>query len=372
MEDRIVNLIVPLYYGKKYLSRIMEMYRANKMYLKKCFPEMELQLVLVNDSPDESIQIEENGVKVIINCNNEGIHASRVIGFLGTAGKYVLFLDQDDIISDLYVAKQLQRIGSFDAIVCNGVDNGVHIYDSKEQFYHKISEIGYNGIISPGQVLIKRSAIPKEWTQNILKHSGTDDYFLWILMLLNKSKFVYNEECLFEHIRHRSNKSNDITGMIESHIELKEKIESIIDEKTYMLQIAGGIDSIVELYRKQIKIQDMLERIKRDNTLFLQYLNKICCESVIVYGFGKMGRCFLQTAIEAGIDVRMIIDKNNKEDNLLERFEIKKPVQETFMHITKNQLVIVTPLRFECEIKKLLLDNQVKNVISLTDLDRIV
>ena len=59
----------------------------------------------------------------------------------------------------------------------------------------------YNNLIrSPGQVLIRKSSIPEYWSEHTLIHNGSDDAFLWILMLCNfmlfKHYFLKNHQCM--------------------------------------------------------------------------------------------------------------------------------------------------------------------------------
>ncbi len=40
-----------------------------------------------------------------------------------------------------------------------------------------------NLLASPGQCLIRKSCIPAQWIENIMKTNCADDYFLWLLMV---------------------------------------------------------------------------------------------------------------------------------------------------------------------------------------------
>ncbi len=251
----IVSVIVPLYKGGIYIERIMEMMCKNA---KNISTQCQLELVLVNDYPEESIMLKEvkdNATPnfrcvLITNSLNQGIHRSRVTGLANASGEYVTFLDQDDLISDHYFASQLKAIGKADVVVANGMaqypqyDKCLYKYRCMHWtvrhiwFYVTFS----NRIISPGQCLIKESSIPEEWKQNIINKNGADDYFLWLLMLSKGRKFGVNREKLYTHVYTSENISLNADEMEESRTEALTYLRSIIDTR-YMEKLQRNISS---------------------------------------------------------------------------------------------------------------------------------
>lgn len=192
--------------------------------------DFDIELIFVNDSPDEVIGADE--LKscpaitplLIINEKNKGIHYSRVEGLKRARGKYILFLDQDDRIADNYFESQLKRIGRNDVIAANGAAQ----YSDYEKVLYRywimqwtIKHIWFyvkfdNRIISPGQCLVRRSSIPAIWTENILECNGADDYFLWLAMLSQRKKFGINREVVYTHKYTSVNASSDKETMQKS------------------------------------------------------------------------------------------------------------------------------------------------------------
>ena len=122
-----------------------------------------IEMVLVNDFPDEKLEIKEQLIKniswiEITNKQNCGIHFSRVQGLLYSSGDYVLFLDQDDKISPVYIREQIVEMESADAIICNGKNLSNLIYRNQEELNRAVEMKEYlkgnNQIVSPGQVLL--------------------------------------------------------------------------------------------------------------------------------------------------------------------------------------------------------------------------
>lgn len=228
----IVSIVVPIYKGEKYIPGIIELCKNN---LKKLNIDTEIELILVNDFPQTDINeyIPDRQkkycnnrltVKCINNMFNRGIHASRIVGIEEAAGEYVLMLDQDDKITDNYIVSQLSRIDNADMIVANGITElpagNRHLYKYAIMQY-TVKSIWFNSVFncritSPGQCLIKKSSIPSEWRENIIKTNGADDYLLWLMMLSKKRKIEINREPLYIHCYTSENTSLDAVKMNQS------------------------------------------------------------------------------------------------------------------------------------------------------------
>ena len=235
----IVSVIVPYYHGASRLDTILAMMERNAQVLREKRKE-EMELLFVNDSPEEALVISEQSlysVKVLPNPKNMGIHASRVNGLIEAEGEYVHFLDQDDLISDECLYSQLERIGKADFVIGNGYErqpDGTKklIFSSakKQQCAADLNcHLFYNNLIrSPGQVLIRKNSIPSKWSENILKNNGSDDAFLWILMLSSGRSAAINETPVYEHVYTGNNTSENTAGMLRSKKEAAKLLKGIV------------------------------------------------------------------------------------------------------------------------------------------------
>jgi len=208
MSNIIVSVIIPLYYGKKYIN---EKIALLENAFRKAHIAGHAEIIFVNDSPDEDLSemSETDFVRIVTNEKNEGIHHSRVNGLLQSRGAYIHFLDQDDEINIDFYKSQLQIIRKRHSDVL--IANGIYERDAIEKvIYHNFIEkynvlhastyfLFDNRIISPGQCLLKRNSIPKEWCENILDVSGADDFLLWIIMFEKNRRFAYNDRVLYIH-----------------------------------------------------------------------------------------------------------------------------------------------------------------------------
>lgn len=224
-----VSIIVPFYNGEKYLSKLLMMFDSNfdKLDNKK------IEVIFVNDNPENKLELNHEclySLRVINNEKNLGIHRSRVEGLKQAKGKYILFLDQDDEITDNCLLSQLNKIGDNDLCICNGymeseVDKKL-IYRTKKSQKYLEKQIGFikvrDLIVSPGHCLIKKDSIPVAWTNNFMKINSADDYMLWLLMIDSKCKFTTNFDILYTHKYTGSNISNDFKQVHRSNLEMLE------------------------------------------------------------------------------------------------------------------------------------------------------
>lgn len=223
-----ISIVTPIYKGNKYISKLIQMAEKNwDSFNSKLVCSIEL--ILVNDYPEESIKIDKRikrniKIRVIQLKKNKGIHNARVLGLQKAQGEYILFLDQDDMITDDYLKQQWKCMKDADAVVCNGLHKRRMIYPNVKMQEKTLVLENFlkekNQIVSSGQVLIKKKSIPNKWCNNIMKHNGADDYLLWILMLSEKAKFVYNTEKIYIHVVHGNNASSDLRKMNNSRKEM--------------------------------------------------------------------------------------------------------------------------------------------------------
>lgn len=233
-DGMIVSIIVPLYFGRRYIDGIQKMCKE-ALIAANIIGQAEI--IFVNDSPEENIEDVKlnNGAKIITNNMNLGIHASRVQGILHSTGNYIHLLDQDDRIESSFYYSQLKQIKEADMIVCNAI---VEHKTYQRKLYRgwfsramisnpRSYAILGNRIESPGQCLIKKSAIPIEWMNNIQKINGADDYLLWLMMFGNHISIRINKHLLYTHVYTSENLSLDKRNMLasvkESLILLKER-----------------------------------------------------------------------------------------------------------------------------------------------------
>lgn len=223
---------------------------------------LQIELILVNDSPDCPIQYQEDWVqgfqlRILTNERNLGIQGSRITGIRTAAGMYIQILDQDDMLAENALYSQFQAISGYDVVVANGIEQAGHhpgmLYTSKRQqrmatqrrFYYSIGCM----ITSPGQCLIRKEVIPECWMNHRISRNGADDLFLWLLLFETKAKWTINPDILYTHVNTGENFSADYEKMKASSLE-------VIDFMQKTGQISGRD---ARRYTRRFKMRDMYE-----------------------------------------------------------------------------------------------------------------
>ncbi len=338
MEQIDISVIIPLYIGKQYCYRLLEMLKENLMY-KDLYKDVRLEVIFINDYPEEKITIlGDDFFRVILieHEKNLGIHASRIEGVHRAVGHYIIMLDQDDLVRENWLYSQWHKIenSNTDYCICNGwVDRFHLIWENDIEFDKKVNDLNYyiqvNPIMSPGQVIIKRESIPTEWRENVIKNNGADDYMLWVMALKRGYSFVVNEACLFYHTPERTRNSVDDKKMLESLREVKKILISSgvlnelafqkahvniieifekramqsLDEKDYMLW---------RMQKKEQIFRNWLE-LKLKNVELARYFKESGIQEIAIYGMGDIGRLFYQEISMSGLLVKYGIDKSAKD-----------------------------------------------------------
>lgn len=324
MKKKDISVIIPFYRGNKYITNWIKLLADNfSNYETKCHGTCEA--VLVNDCPEENIELGD--VKADISLyqvpENLGIHGARVFGLSKARGDYVVFLDQDDRISEDYLVSQKLHLGDADAVLCDGwieryCMSGKRIIYASTELQKKALCLqnmieNDNQIVSPGQILMKREAIPDLWKEQVLKNNGVDDYFLWLLMLAGNRKFNINPEKCYIHVGHGMNTSNNFLEMYRSRMEMVKILEkNQIFTKNQIDFIKYSRESCDLRYgkmRELMLIYDQWMFLEIRQQSLADYFESKGIKKVAVYGMNYIGNRLYDLLSKEDIKVCFGIDQ---------------------------------------------------------------
>lgn len=130
-----VSVIVPVYNSEKYLSDCI------KSILNQTFDNFEL--ILVNDgSSDSSLEIcrkfaIEDSRVVVIDKHNEGVSEARNSGLKNARGRFICFVDSDDIVEPNYIKALVNTQSKFNSEL---TISGVNLYYKDDITEYKVEE----------------------------------------------------------------------------------------------------------------------------------------------------------------------------------------------------------------------------------------
>lgn len=255
MPQALVSIIIPVYNGEKYVSE------AIKSALAQTYKNIEL--LLINDgSTDSSADVirpylNDNRI-VYIEQQNAGVASARNTAIGVAKGKYIGFLDQDDLWHKNKLEEQV-------AILEN--DENIALIHSKQDFIDSQgNKINFNWIIGGTgdcfadifiknkiavlTVLIRKTILDKIGLFNE-RLSGADDYEMWLRVTL-RYPIKYIDIPLATYRFHDNNISknsfkmtilelNTINSIISNYPDIFKKItKNTIRNRLYLLNTQLG------------------------------------------------------------------------------------------------------------------------------------
>lgn len=373
----MISVIVPIYYGKEYIPGLIKLIENCKKALGNV---SDVELVLSNDAPDDELdnyESEEISILVLNTSVNRGMQGARVEGIHQCKGEYILMLDQDDWIAEDYLKSQMKELieKKGDACVCRAISENKPAYDSQHPF-EKINDLEYAlragvCILSPGQVLMKKSVISNVWKTNIMENRGADDWLLWICMLAEGVKFVLNEDILFEHIENGQNTSLNSVKMMRSDYEMIKILKNthtlsdgqlaIFEDSVEKFEIARI--QLLDKFRKMFFVYDTWMKLSRNGKTISQYLKINNKMNICIYGIGYIGKALFEELKMNHINVVGVFDRNAEYIE-----DIGMKISSQVVPIDDAELVIVTMAENTSELCRCLMEKMGIPVITINEL----
>ena len=200
MKDNcLVTVVIPMFNAQKYIAETID------SVLNQTHKNFEI-IIIDNHSTDKSREIVKNysdsRIKLIeLKFNSGGPARPRNVGIENAKGKYVAFLDADDLWLPDKLNMQLDFIQennvNFTSCDCSLIDeNGLEIKQSKKaSLYCKtISKKSINDIVKNNYILTSSVLIEKRLLSKFNEcdtYIAVEDFDLWLKILVKK-------ECLFK------------------------------------------------------------------------------------------------------------------------------------------------------------------------------
>lgn len=195
MKDDLISIIIPVYNAEKFLDETINTV-LNQTYKK-------FELILVNDgSKDKSVDVikkyNDKRIKLIDNKNNKGAALSRNDGIRKAKGRYICFLDADDLWNKEKLEKQINFMKEKECAFSftgyefaneNGIPNGKKVFIPKKLNYKSALK---NTTISTITVMIDTKKMDKDLIyMNNVKSEDTATW--WNILKNGYEAFGLNE-----------------------------------------------------------------------------------------------------------------------------------------------------------------------------------
>lgn len=256
-----ISIVVPVYNVEKYLERCLSSIVAQRFKNFEC--------ILVEDcSTDSSLSILRNYIesypdifKLIQNETNSGLSHSRHNGYMVARGEYIVYLDSDDYLSDIFLESMYKKIISddYDIVVCNHIEvmnDGVEkIFDRCSRF--KVNRYADN--FAWGRI-IKKSYLDENYRLPI--RMFLEDVVLNIKLLSSNPKFGFVPDGLYYYVQRNGSLLNSQKSLSELEFcllnicnEFKSLNKKLTPEQTiFLLELFSFTYKYIETKSDQYKL----------------------------------------------------------------------------------------------------------------------
>jgi glycosyltransferase involved in cell wall biosynthesis len=247
----LVSVIIPTYNQAELLQKALE------SVISQSFRDWEA-VVIDNYSDDNTRQTVESlgdpRIHYMQFRNNGIIAASRNLGIQHSKGKYIAFLDSDDLWYPSKLSTCLEQFSFGADSVCHGMwirkDGKLwreFIPQQPEHDFYETLLFDGNSTITTSAVVLKRDCILKFGVFCEDEEIVTaEDYDLWLRLLKNNISWKVMPQVLGEYTMHWSNSSNNVMRQMRS-------------EETVFFRQLKGIKSVS--MKKKIRMKKRLMMI---------------------------------------------------------------------------------------------------------------
>lgn len=211
MKDKLISIVVPVYNAERFLEDTIQTVQ------KQTYKNWEL--IFVNDcSTDNSVNIikkhqkKDKRIRLIENEKNSGAALTRNRGIEEANGKYLCFLDADDLWDNDKLEKQIKFMDknncsfsytSYEFADANGIPNGKKVIAQNKMTYHKALK---NTIISTITVMFDLRKIDKKLIKmpNLIYVEDTATWW----QILRTGEIAYGIPDIFSYYRRSSNSNS--------------------------------------------------------------------------------------------------------------------------------------------------------------------
>lgn len=199
MQKNLVSIITPLYNGEKYVSQTIE------SVLSQTYSNWEM--IIINDgSKDKSKDIVEEYTKKdsrikLFSQHNSGSSAARNNALRRANGKYICFLDADDIWENIFIEKQIEFIENKNAKIV--FSSFKRINENNEEILRPFIvplKVNYQSILKTCSLSCLTTLFERETFKHISFNeelrSMRDDHAFWLALLKTVDYAYGNPEIL--------------------------------------------------------------------------------------------------------------------------------------------------------------------------------
>lgn len=234
MDKKLVSIITPMYKGAAFIGETIRSVQAQS------YPYWEM--IIVDDcSPDDGAGVAEvkkyaetdKRIRLIESKRNNGSSGSRNIALRTAIGRYIAFLDSDDIWHADFLKKQLTFMQQKNASLVFSSYRRIEEYTKEELLKPFIvpAKVNYRSLLKACPIFPSTAIYDTEKTPKILFNenlgSMRDDYVYWLTMLKSIDYGFGNKDVLVDYRMRKSSVTGNKMKVIKPQWNVLYKVEKI-------------------------------------------------------------------------------------------------------------------------------------------------
>lgn len=221
-----VTVMIPIYNGERFIERTV------MSVLNQTYQDLELICVIdgTKDASKDILSRIDDPRLIVLEKENRGAVYRRNEGIRLAQGRYLWFLDHDDVLMPECIeaaVKRLEREGCA-AVAVNG-----HLIDGDDRIIRRLYRMNKpdfslrklarrNQLFTTSQVLIRKDVL--EALGGFHEEAGSAvDWDLWVRLLQRGEQMAFVDRYLMGYRMHGENDSNDYDKMLRGELHIVEK-----------------------------------------------------------------------------------------------------------------------------------------------------
>lgn len=233
MNDSLVSIITPMYKGAAFVGETI------RSVITQSYDNWEM--IIVDDcSPDNGAGITEvkkytsdSRIKLIESKENRGSSGARNIALKEAKGRYIAFLDSDDIWHSDFLEKQIMFMKNHEAPLVFSSYRRID-ENTKEELLRPFivpKKVSYRSLLKtcpifPSTAIYDTTKTPKIFFNENLG-SMRDDYVYWLTMFKDIESGYGNPEILVDYRMRKSSVTGNKTKVIKPQWNVLYKVEKL-------------------------------------------------------------------------------------------------------------------------------------------------
>lgn len=254
-----VSIITPAYNIAGFVAEMLDSVRAQSF--------RDFEIILINDGSPDTAEFEAaiapyKDEIVYLKQANTGAGAARNAAIGHARGKYLAFLDGDDIWHTEFLASQIKFLedSGYDMVYCDAELFGMPSVEGRAfmQTAPSSGEVTFNSIldfscnvITSGTVARKAVVVAAGMFE--AERVRAHDFHLWLRMLKNGARVGYQKKVLLRYRNHLDSLSGDSVSRVQREIDVFERVKQTIELDDISSQIVErqikGLKADLEIER---------------------------------------------------------------------------------------------------------------------------